>query len=409
MTITEYYQHYNTKAGKKTIAYPIEIHEGSAKTFDELYKNCIAQHINNRDNVIAWHKMLLEYVKLPGAVFWVRRYESSSKTDKLSHGSHWVNRRACKTEYPDGFSYVFVSNFDAHEIFNMVRLGVVPDAKEFLRLMQNHQYPMHYDSGDSCEESAIAVYPRIGDPRFGVLTEKHWYLAHILSVNAPNDYTCDVDFDRICPRGEVSHWSDADGYMVRRMSENLSQSEKEKVAAHFLRFVDPINYYVVPGKYYQDNHSYHFKNNQIGEYQLLNDYVAGQFAAIYGKDTIAGFRERVFAKPLPDTIHDEAIDISYSPIPVCGVSAYSTEEQLKVVAYYLKNSTGLTTAERNVLKRDRHGTVARKILVAHGIDTSSGTVHKGILLHSNIDAVITNANGRFRTTLEEIKRRGLDK
>lgn len=409
MTITEYYQNYKTMAGKKAIAYPIEMDEGSAKSFSELYQKCIEQHIHNKANVIAWHEMFLRYIELPGAILWVRRYESSSETDKISHKGRWVNRRACKTEYPDGFSYVFVSNFDAHEIFNMVRLGVVPNEYEFLQLMKTHQFPMHYDSGNSCEESDIAVYPKIGDPRFGVLTVNHWYLAHILSVNDPDDYTCDIDFELACPRGVLSDWSASEGYMVRRIEENLSKDKKEKIISHFLRFVDPLNYYVVPGKYYQDNHGYHFKNNQIGEYSPLNNYVAGQFATIYGKDTIDCFRRRVFAKPLPNTIDDETINISYSPIPVYGASAYTEEEQLQVVAYYLKNRTGLIEVERNILKLNSHGTVARKILITHGVDTSRGTKHKGILLCSNIDVAIANANGKFKVTLENIKKCGLDK
>ena len=39
-------------------------------------------------------------------------------------------------ELPDGFSYVFVSNYDAHEIFNMIAHHVVPTENEFLELMK---------------------------------------------------------------------------------------------------------------------------------------------------------------------------------------------------------------------------------------------------------------------------------
>lgn len=403
MTITEYYQHYKTKSGKELIAYPIKISDGSAKKFSELYEDCIGQHILNRDNVIAWHKMLLEYVTLEDAVFWVRRYESSSEKEKKSHNNRWVNRRACKTEYPDGFSYVFVSNFDAHEIFNMVRLGVVPNVTEFLELMKNHQFPMHYDNGKSSEEADIALYPQIGNPRYGILTVNHWYLAHILGVNNPQDYDCTVDFEQICPKGELSDWSADDGYMVRRMDTNLSHDAKEKIKALFLRFVDPINYYVVPGKFYQNNHGYHFKNNQIGEYGPLNDYVAERFADLYGRNIINDFRKRVLAKPLPNKACDEAIDISYSPIPVTDIGAYTEEKQLEAIAYYLEHNTGLIEVEQNVLNKNSHGSIARKILISHGIDTSKGTTHKGILLSLNIDSAISNASGKFKDTLERIK------
>lgn len=315
MTITEYYQHYNTQAGRKQIQYPIVMCTDSAKSFSEIYSKCIRQHIaSNVKNVIAWHEMLKRYAHLPDAVLWVRRYESSSKKEKELHGGRWPTRRACKTEYADGFSYVFVSNFDAHEIFNMVRLGVVPDEYELLRLMKSHQFPLHYDNNGSCEESDIASYPKIGTTRAGVLTVNHWYLAHILSVNDATCYTETIDFEHLCPRGQLSDWKPQGHYMVRRITDKmLTDHEKELIRAHFLRFVDPLNYYVVPGKNYQDNHGYHFKNNQIGEYSPLNDYMGHQFSNIYGQHMIEEFRASVLAPKLPATVKDEAIDITYGP------------------------------------------------------------------------------------------------
>ena len=190
MTITEYFQLYKSSAGKKLLCYPVSIESDYAYKFSELYDKCISLHIDKiMPHIIEWHNMFMRYVDLPEAVFWVRRYESSSKSDKKIHAGRWVTRRACKTENDDGFSYVFVSNFDVHEIFNMIRLGVKPDEEEFLMLMKNHKYHLHYDDGGSCEESDVAVYPKIGNTRSGVLTVNHWYLAHILGVNDATDYS----------------------------------------------------------------------------------------------------------------------------------------------------------------------------------------------------------------------------
>ena len=122
---------------------------------------------------------------------------------------------------------------------------------------------------------------------------------------------------------------------------------------------------------------------------------------------MADFRTCVLAKPLPNKVTDEAIDITYGPNPVAGTYAYTVDEQFKVAAYFLTNSKGLTKAEQNILNRDSHGTIARKILISLGIDTSRKNSHKGLLLRSNIDDEIAKATGTFKNTLEEIKKRGL--
>lgn len=421
MTITEYYHNYKTTAGKKAIAYPFAISHGSAKSLSQLYDSCIAEHLRFRDSAIAWHEMLMRYVELPDAVFWVRRYESSSKQQKARHGERWPTRRGCKTEYADGFSYVFVSNFDAHEIFNMVRLGVTPDEYTFRDLMKNHQFPLHYDSGKSCEESDIASYPRIGTTRGGILTVNHWYLAHILGVNDSQDYDCPVDFEQICPRGQLSDWQAHNGVMVRRITDKvLSADEKAWIKAHFLRFVDPLNYYVIPGKDYQDNHNYHFQNNQIGEYAALNDYVSWRFAdsSMYGRTVMEAFRKKVFAKPLTGAT-DAAIDITYSPNRKDAAGEdkkgpktlkqleekYTPDKLIEVAAYYLRNRAGLKTVEKQMSLTENLGFEATNILQELGIKTDGSM--KGLLLGANIDDEIAKATDMLKTTLERIKNRGL--
>ena len=99
-----------------------------------------------------------------------------------------------------------------------------------------------------------------------------------------------------------------------------------------------------------------YKNLRLINY--VTDFqpdVAKQFADFYGRNTIDDFRNRVLAKPLPNIVRDETIDISYSPISVSGASAYTEEKQLEAIAYYLKHNTGLKEVEQNVLNRNSHG------------------------------------------------------
>ena len=127
MNIKDYYKNYATNKYSKKLS------TGYANTIDDLYKNCIQDTLLDVKDVLAWHNMLMEYVDLTDAIFWVRYYESGSR-NKITN--RFNNRRACLTRFNDGFSYVFVSNYDAHEIFNMIAHHVIPTANEFLNLMK---------------------------------------------------------------------------------------------------------------------------------------------------------------------------------------------------------------------------------------------------------------------------------
>lgn len=308
MTIREYYKDY-----KNTSKYGFTLPSRTDKTVAEFYDNCILPNALNRDNVLAWHEMLTEYAEREDAVFWIRYYESGNKKS-----GRWNNRRACITKFADGFSYVFVSNYDAHEIFNMVRLGVTPSADEFAEMMRNYEFPMHYDSGTSCEESDIAGFPKIGSTRGGILTPNHLYLAHINGIKsefARSDGTSKAlnksEVERIFPRGKTSDWKNDGGRKTRTLNRTLSSEDKALVKAHFLRFLDPLNYYVVPCRDYESN----TVCQSIGEHRNLNLYVAEQHASEYGKTAMEEFAKAAriaISNEVADP--EEEIDISYSPI-----------------------------------------------------------------------------------------------
>ena len=86
MTIAEYYKCYESKKGCKTIQYPIKLIDGTAKTVGELYDVCINEHVEKiQNNALKWHQMLMRYVEREDAIFWIRRYESSSKKAKADN------------------------------------------------------------------------------------------------------------------------------------------------------------------------------------------------------------------------------------------------------------------------------------------------------------------------------------
>lgn len=337
MTIRDYYKNYAMNS-----EYPVEIPSGFAATVEDFYKDCISQNNLDKENVLAWHKMFMEYAERPDAIYWIRYYENGNKDYRKTTGLH-NNRRACMTSFADGFSYVFVSNYDVHEIFNMIRLGVKPNVDEFADMM-NHRtainsdyrhfpdaFPMHYDPGKSCEESNMNCYPNIGDPRQGVLGGQGWYLAHIVEIKSKFKRSDGIhrvlsndERNLIFPRGVIADWKpDASGIMIRNIDRMLDYEYKQIVKAHFLRFVDPLNYYIAPGEKSQQNETPYGKTKKsIGEYDPLNMFMARQFETLYGEAAMDEFRKAA----LLDVPSEKLIlNVTYGAKP----SAKSTKSSAK--------------------------------------------------------------------------------
>lgn len=340
MTITEYYNNYLTIK-----QFPNRLLNGQDSTVDDFYNSCIVKNLCPISNVLAWHKMFMKYVDMNDAILWVRYYEGGSKVN-----GRYRNRRACYTEFADGFSYVFVSNYDAHEIYNMVFQGITPDVNEFKDLMKTFKYPLHYDNGpsNSCEESDICAYPHIGEVTGGVLTDQGWYLAHVYGIKddflRPDGTMKTIDKkerDRIFPRGSLNDWQidPTDGIMKRKLNYSLSADEKALVKAHFLRFVDPLNYFIVPGESYE-NHAI-YSGKRIGEYKDLTEYVGYEFEHVYGTELVKEFRDKaLICMPISvniPSIKAQNINIIYGRKLKTNSKSTSSSTKTKTTTYTLKN------------------------------------------------------------------------
>ena len=407
MTIIEYYENYKTNK-KLNVKLPVN----TAITVKEFYDKCVKFNMLPLESVIAWHNMFMQYVEMDDAIFWVRYYESGNKKS-----GRWNTRRGCKTQFRDGFSYVFVSNFDAHEIFNMVRLGVEPDANEFLDLMKSNKFPLHYDSGKSCEESDIASksFPKIGSTKGGILTPDHWYLAHIIGVKSDyidsNGKILNVNVERLYPKGEVTDWKlDSDGKMVRFIGNILSQEEKSLVKAHFLRFVDPLNYYAAPGQNYQINSAAY----NIGEAQVVNDYIGTVFSEIYGHINMKEFRRQAMASNDITGNENAEINAEFGNLITSKKNKpktlkhnkktrHSEDKILETAVEYLRYGTSMRQLEEKHFGIQQSGSAVLKLLKSLGIE---GT-QKGMLKKSDLDTEIAKANGVLKDTLVKIKEKGL--
>ena len=91
-----------------------------------------------------------------------------------------------------------------------------------------------------------------------------------------------------------------------------------------------------------------------------------------------------------------------------GTRRYTEDEKYKEAAYYLRKGVGLKDVEKAVLGLVGSGSTAQNHLGELGIETSRTSKHKGLLIHTDIDDEIANADDPvFKNTLEEIKKRGL--
>lgn len=340
MTISDYFKNYST------LKYSKKLSNGYAYSIEDLYKDCIKDTLPDVNDVLAWHKMLMQYTEMPDAIYWIRYYENgpllnsngqiltvkndgsyrirdnSGKTVLLgkagelatkkainnfviSNGFRYNNRRACLTQFADDFSYVFVSNYDVHEIFNMISHHVVPTANEFLTMMKSFKFHLHYDTSKSCMESDIAAFPNIGNVRGGVLTQNKWYLAHINSIknddcpyvrnNGNVSKLSSTEKNKLYPIGEPADWSVSSNGKIRRLNYSLTSDEKELVKAHFLRFTDPLNYFLAPGKNYETNNT----SRTIGENKYLTSYMEALYETIYGTSVMDEFREKAKIRKNP--------------------------------------------------------------------------------------------------------------
>lgn len=261
------------------------------------------KRLPEKNIVVEWHKLLTWYIDQPDATLFVRKYEGGKKNNE------WDNRRGAVIQFNDGFEIAYASNFLAHDIFLMAYHGFVPSKNDFMSSIKNRE--LHITSGTKVEKE-IKLYPSANK---GL---SYCYLAHIMDVNG--EYLRDdgsyrrlskPEVDWLFPRGVASDWKNSSD-KVWHISRKLSNSEKELVKAHCIRFLDPMNYYLTPLTKHCRHTLTGFKKN-IGEFSPLTFYIHQQYKNIF-KDSYNHLIERgkfIEKKPKGYT-GKEVINLEYS-------------------------------------------------------------------------------------------------
>jgi hypothetical protein len=298
--------------------------DGTARTIKEYYDTFIEPHLpRNVNNVIAWHKVLKEYVHKPDAVLGLRTGNVAGYL-----------RRGWETVSTDGYSFFYADNFCAHYYYKLAYdADWEPNLDEFYRIMKNKQFPVRFPYFMDKEEKKRASF--IVNGRNPGLGGAGYYLAHIIDAgdkcvfNGRKIGMADI-VNEYFGLGEVADWTlDEATQKYCRTNFDISQDKKanaRKLAEIcFLRMVHPMNYYLSPkskikGKIYNEYERNGQIKNNISDDPNVTSYVRQQLHSRYTVDGTDYFQEFLdLVNPVDDEIHEDGntvINIRYSASPL---------------------------------------------------------------------------------------------
>lgn len=262
---------------KKDFQFPI-VPTGKAETIKEMFDNCIKySYFPNTSIVEQWHDLLVAYSDDHDSIKLSRLYESRKVNNE------WDTRRGMQTIMADNYSYAFASNHFARIIYSMAYAGFVPQYNDFKNMFLEHDFSLYSYIGTTENEKKYASFKnKTYNPCFYT---QGWYLAHIISVNDIGFYGFpNTNIKNLLTPGILSDWCFSNNVFIRRINSNFTDNEKKIINAHFLRFIDPINYFLVPN---QKN----INQNTIGENKDLINFMIKRNHELY-KNKFDNFLEK---------------------------------------------------------------------------------------------------------------------
>lgn len=249
-----------------------QLSPGKSETIEDLWNNVILPLLPPKDVVLSWHKVLMDYVKSPRAMYAIRGYNSDSK--KRYH----LLRRGFLTRTDKGYSFFYTDNFHAAYFMKLALDGVVPTVDALLEVYNSRKFPARFHR-DTQDERELMAIPNGQDP--GIQTAGY-KLAHIYNVG--KDYYSGTKVlslirnivDVYFPRGERTDWEitvDETGPHFERFL-SVQPEAKDYIIAAYLRFVHPFNYFLVPKS--------SVSSVDVSENPQLISFVENKMREIYG-------------------------------------------------------------------------------------------------------------------------------
>ena len=301
-----------------------EFDKGYAETIDCFWEKFIEPRLPKKEIVLAWHDLLMKYVDDEDCVFVVRAFSNTNKTP----------RRCLLTKTDDSFSYTYSDNGFGKLIAKMTYLNTVLSYDDFKNAMLLGWLPISEFIGS--EEKSKAFY------KMKKFEYAEYKLAHIIDSGMIFDIDGKlVGMQEICenyfPAGNLDDWKLINNSFIRNVK--VKNDARKIVTAHFLRFVDPLNYVLTPkparnGSVYQKSD---VGISDIAEYQKFQRYAVKRFSELYG-NTYKQFLKRLCVSESMNSELTESSNLGNSIIKIHWGN-FSLNEK-KVISTCITHSTG---------------------------------------------------------------------
>ena len=362
--------------------------DGRAETVGEFFDRCQPNIVHDGKVIKAWHELLSAFVDDVRNRLLIRLYESVSNNGRLE------TRRGAITRMSNGFEFAFASNYFARVIYTMAYFGYVPKLNDFKNMINNRLVSISYPRRTTSSEQNIAAYnSRIKDAQYNTRDcyTPGWYLAHIVGVNSTSFHGYNGRLSDFISAGASEDWKlDNNRMVVRLINRDFSSLEFKVLRAHCLRFLDPINYFLVPSRTYE---RHVLGRSHIGEDENVVAYAKEKIRQLVGDDTYDDFCRRALVPVVESSkINDcsrKVIRIEFSSKLNRGINVdnsdgrerqvghglsamqISLEDRLAILKAYLVDGMSYRIIERDILgvefKKRGGGFYARGILQEFGV------------------------------------------
>ena len=235
---------------------------GNSISIPNFYESIIKQQFTNIDTIKKTHDALMSYLNMDNKTFFLRLYGSYPK-DKYD-----LLRRGFLTEYPCKTKISFCDNTFSM-LFTGLKLANIPLTN--LKLADYlSQKSLITSFGVTSKEKELSYYTSKNALRID-LNSKGWYLAHIKPVGYGY---MDLDLKSLFPNPPRHEWNTDS--KVRISQTNLSEDQNRIIKAHFLRFIHPLNSFLLPKR-----NLINYEGSNLGEEIELISYVSEKIKIIF--------------------------------------------------------------------------------------------------------------------------------
>lgn len=263
----------------KTISKPPikPLGSGFCETLQNFWDSFIFPRLPEKNIMLAWNKILMEYVQLPNAMFALRFYNTAASKD------YWDTLRRCAlTKTNNGYSFFYTDNFHAAYYCKMAVDGYISSTAEILNAYNNLEFPARFGSITENEKSLMAL-PNKYSP---YINNAGYKIAHIHAVGKNyffngQDFSLSDIVQKYFPGGERTDWQFDKNFNAPVRFLETSPEAKKFLVAEFLRFVHPFNYFLVPNTR-ANKHGSSTVCGDIAEYPPLLEFVKNKFSELYG-------------------------------------------------------------------------------------------------------------------------------